>query len=262
MPIRPKRRAAIFLPSLSCSPFGQPRKSSITLETSLRQKLAAVYQISDHLAYIVSHNGLWLLALLWGTLYYRIFNEAELERLCQPPASLAKFVPAPRSAAGLVVTVAGDCTESRIPSFTSLQLSKLVYSDKVEAPTLKVFFLAALNNFVLLHSWTYGGSPTERAPAEAVFTSPDFADLISRSLQWSSYWIEVLEALILSKLIYRKRISGYLSSWTKIRGPLRSYKLLRTRCLRLPFKLLMCWQVQNRLRVCVDLQTPARRSVP
>lgn len=75
------------------------------------------------------------------------------------------------------VIVAGDCTESEIAAFDDHRLAKVVYSEKKEASTLKIFTLTALNKFTLLHSAIYGGSATERAPELAVTDSPEWLRL-------------------------------------------------------------------------------------
>jgi hypothetical protein len=55
-----------------------------------------------------------------------------------------------------------------------MRLAKVVHSEKKKAPTLKLYFVTALNSFNLLHSAVYGGSATERAPAEAVAYSAEW----------------------------------------------------------------------------------------
>lgn len=138
-------------------------------------QLAALFQLSESYTYLLIHNGTWLLAIFWGSLYYRRWNLDELRVICAPASQHAQYLPATAAPEQpLVITVAGDCTESVISSYDDLQLSKVVYSEKQEAPTLKIFFVCSLNRFVLLRSAVYGGSATERAPAEAVLESEEW----------------------------------------------------------------------------------------
>jgi len=133
--------------------------------------LAALFQVSLSTVYLLIHNGVWLFAILWGSLYCRHWEKRELDIICSPPSHHASYVPYKELS---TVVVAGDCTESEIAAFDDLRLAKLVYSEKKEAPSLKIFTVTALNKFTLLHSAVYGGSATERAPAEAVIDSPDW----------------------------------------------------------------------------------------
>jgi hypothetical protein len=128
--------------------------------------------------YIIIHNGSWLHALLWGSIYYRHWSAAELGRICAPPLRSALYIEQPDvSGNGLCLTVAGDCTECEIASYGDFRLGKVVHSEKKKAPTFKLYFLTALNSFNLLHSAVYGGSATERAPAEAVAYSSEWQAL-------------------------------------------------------------------------------------
>jgi hypothetical protein len=136
--------------------------------------LAALFQISLSYTYVLIHNGVWLLAILWGSLYCRHWNKTEMELICEPPTHHARYVP---HADLSTVVVAGDCTESEIVTYDDMRLAKLVHSEKKDAPTLKIFTVTALNKFTLLHSAVYGGSATERAPAEAVVDSAEWLKL-------------------------------------------------------------------------------------
>jgi hypothetical protein len=136
--------------------------------------LSALFQISLSYTYVLIHNGVWLLAVLWGSLYCRHWSKAEMELICEPPTHHARYVP---HADLSTVVVAGDCTESEIVTYDDMRLAKLVHSEKKGAPTLKIFTVTALNKFTLLHSAVYGGSATERAPAEAVIDSVEWLKL-------------------------------------------------------------------------------------
>jgi hypothetical protein len=136
--------------------------------------LAALFQLSLSYTYLLLHNGVWLFSILWGALYYRHWDKEELALICAPPSYQASYVPHTGLAS---VVVAGDCTESEIASYDDLRFSKVVHSEKKKAPTLKIFTTTALNKFTLLHSAIYGGSATERAPAEAVIDSPEWMKL-------------------------------------------------------------------------------------
>jgi hypothetical protein len=136
--------------------------------------LAALFQLSPSYTYLLLHNGVWLFAVLWGSLYYRHWDQNELGAICTPPRYHESYTP--RKAMETVI-VAGDCTESEIASYDEMRFAKVVHSEKKDAPTLKIFTVTALNKFTLLHSAVYGGSATERAPAEAVIESPEWMKL-------------------------------------------------------------------------------------
>jgi hypothetical protein len=133
------------------------------------RELGAQYQLSEKYVSVLVQNGIWILALLYGTRYIHPFT-------CQ---DILAFTPVKRrEVGGQNVFLAGDCVESVVNDCGASPISRLLFSSKVHTHTIKLFIFVTEGGVIIDRSFVLGGGAAEVAGAHHVLESAAFLGLV------------------------------------------------------------------------------------